>query len=456
MADDIYEFDEFVLAPGERSLLGAGKAVPLTAKAFDLLVVLVRRSGHLVSKDELLQEVWPDRFVEEVNLSVNISAVRKALGRRPDGTSPIQTVSKGGYRFVAPVTVVGSIIDAVSLWHSRSPSTVAPPGPYTARVVTANADAYRAYLEGRYNWGQRSEQELKRAIACFRRAVALDPDFAAAYSGMADSYAALGNLSFASPADAFPLARRNALLAIDLDGTLAEPHASLGYVKFYFDWDWLGAEAEFQRAIALEPTWAAAHQWYSIYLLAAGRPVEALREINQARQRDPLSLAINTDLGFHYYYTRQYAEAVKQLQSVLAMKQDFAPAHLWLGRAYQQLDRFDDALAEFNQVEESLPEWSVAIAARGFVDGVAGRPERAKAVLAELGELAKRRFVTAYGIALVHAGIGENDAAFVWLDKAFAERSNWLMWLRLDPRFDGLRADPRFSEFLGRMKFPHN
>ena len=147
VADEVYEFDDFVLAPGERLLLGPGKAVPLIAKAFDLLVALVRRNGHLVTKDELFQAVWPDRFVEEVNLSVNISAVRKALGRRPDGTSPIQTVSKGGYRFVAPVTVGGSIIDAVSLWHSRSPSTVTPLGPQTARVVTANTDAYRAYLE---------------------------------------------------------------------------------------------------------------------------------------------------------------------------------------------------------------------------------------------------------------------------------------------------------------------
>ncbi len=383
---EIFQFGGFVLIPGERLLTRNGEAKPLTPKAFDLLVALVRRSGHLVSKDELLQEVWPGRFVEEVNLSVNVSAVRKALGRDPGGAELIQTVSKGGYRFVAPV-VAGSV-------------TGASLDPGVTRAVSANPDAYRAYLEGRHHWSQRSEAGLKKAIDDFQRAVAFDPRFAAAYSGMADSYAALGYLSFVSPADAFPLARRHALLALERDAALTEPHASLGYVKFYFDWDWPGAEAEFQLAIALDPAWAAAHQWYSIYLLAAGRSVEALREIRLARERDPLSLAINTDIGFHYYYTRQYDEAIKQLKSVLAMKQDFAPAHLWLGRVYQQIGQFDAALGEFRQVEEGVREWSVAVAARGSVEGAAGRPDKAKSVLAELRELAGHRFVTAYGVAL--------------------------------------------------------
>ena len=438
---EIFQFGGFVLVPSERLLMRNGEALPLTPKAFDLLVALVRRSGHLVSKDELLQEVWPGRFVEEVNLSVNVSTVRKALGRNPDGTTLIQTVSKSGYRFVAPV--------------AAGHSTRASLGPGVTHAVSANPDAYRAYLEGRYHWSQRSEAGLKKGIDAFQSAVTCDPGFAAAHSGIADSYAALGYLSFISPADAFPLARRHALLALERDAALAEPHASLGYVKFYFDWDWSGAEKEFQQAIALDSDWAASHQWYSIYLLAAGRPIDALREIRLARESDPLSLAINTDLGFHYYYTRQYDEAIKQLKSVLAMKQDFAPAHLWLGRAYQQMGQFDDALGEFRQVEESVREWPVAVAARGSVEGAAGRPDKAKSVLAELQELAGHRFVTAYGVALVYAGIGDSDAAFTWLDKAFAERSHWLVWLRLDPRFGPLRSNSRFTELLGRMAFPN-
>ena len=460
MADGAsFQFGDFLLVPRERLLLRDHERVPLTGKAFDLLLVLVRRSGRLVSKDELFEAVWPGRFVEEVNLSVNISAVRKAL--RPGGAALIQTVSKRGYRFVAPVVAIGSAAQATFVSGLDASTQGAPRlslgpalGPRAARAVSANPDAYRAYLEGRYAWGQRSEAGLRKAIESFKRAVTLDPGFAAAYAGLADCYATLGYLSFVSPADAFPLARRHASLAIERDGALAEPHASLGYVNFYFDWHWSAAEAEFWRAIMLDPTWAAAHQWYSIFLLAAGRAGEAAHEIELARERDPLSLAINTDLGFHYYYTRQYEEATKQLQSVLTMNRDFSPAHLWLGRSYQEVGRLDDALTEFRQVEQSIREWPVAIAARGFVEGAAGRREKAKAVLAELQDVAKRRFVTAYGVALVYAGIGDSEAALTWLDRAFAERSHWLVWLRLDPRFERLGADPRFSELLDRIKFP--
>lgn len=440
------------MVPGERLLLRDHASVPLTGKAFDLLLALVRRSGHLVSKDDLLQEVWPGRFVEEVNLSVNISAVRKVLGP----AEFIQTVSKHGYRFVEPVHSVASFSLATGTSKSAPPLKPSPLalGPGPARAVSANRDAYRAYLEGRFAWSQRSEASLRKAIDSFEQAVRLDPGFAAAHAGLADSHATLGYLSFVSPADAFPLARRHALLAIERDAGLAEPHASLGYVKFYFDWDWPGAETAFRRAITLDPTWAAAHQWYSIFLLAAGRAGEAAHEMELAREHDPLSLAINTDLGFYYYYTGQYDEAIKQLRSVLAMNPDFAPAHLWLGRSYQQVRLFDDALDAYSRVEQRVPEWPVAIAARGAAEGAAGRRERAEVAIAELQAMAKRRFVTAYGVALVHTATGDIDAAFTWFDRAFAERSHWLVWLRLDPRFDGLRADPRFSGLLDRIRFP--
>lgn len=456
-----YQFGDYLLIPRERMLLCHHDPVPLTGKAFDLLLVLVRRGGQLVSKDELLQEVWPGRFVEEVNLSVNISAVRKALG--PGGAALIQTVSKRGYRFVAPVIVIGAASEAPftsaigastagSRWRNRGAAL----GPGAASANTANANAYRAYVEGRYAWSQRSETGLRKAVDSFQRCVSLDPGFATAYAGLADCYSTLGYLSFISPADAFPCARCHALLALERDDALAEPHASLAYVKFYFDWDWRGAETEFRRAIMLDPSWAAAHQWYSIFLLAAGRVREAAHEIELARERDPLSLAINTDLGFHYYYTRQYDEAIKQLESVLAMDRDFSPAHLWLGRSYQEVGQLHEALTQFREVERRVREWPVSIAARGFVEGAAGRPEKAKAALAELQGIAKRRFVTAYGVALVYAGIGDSESAFTWLDRAFAERSHWLLWLRLDPRFEQLRADPRFTELLHRIEFPQS
>jgi DNA-binding winged helix-turn-helix (wHTH) protein/Tfp pilus assembly protein PilF len=432
--DRVFEFGHFILAPKERLLLCGGEPVPLTPKAFDLLVVLVDRSGHLVSKDDLLHQVWPDTFVEEVNLTVNISALRKALDREGNGVGMIQTVPTHGYRFVGPVMARDAKVDRT--------------------FRDGNADAYRAYLRGRFDWNQRSEASLKRAIEHFQRTVKIDPTFAPAYSGLADCHATLGYLSSLAPREAFPAARRHATKGLELDGSLAEAHASLGFVKLYFDWDWKGAEAEFQKAIALDPNHAASHEWYSIFLLAAGRPEEAFREIQLARQPDPLSLPVNTDLGFHYYYTGRYGEAVKQLKFVLELNNDFPPARLWLGRTYQELGRLNDALAEFQHVEEKLPEWPVSIAARGFVAGVAGRSDQAQDTLLELRRLAGKKFVTSYGVALVHAGLGQRDSAFAWLDKALHERSHWLVWLRLDPRWKELRSDPRFAELVSRVGFP--
>jgi DNA-binding winged helix-turn-helix (wHTH) protein/Tfp pilus assembly protein PilF len=453
--DRVFEFGDFVLAPKERLLLYEGKPIPLTAKSFDLLVTLVRRSGHLVSKDDLLRSVWPDTVVEEVNLTVNVSALRKALDRGCTRGEFIQTVQTHGYRFVAPVKTRDADV-ALELQDPLRELRMQRPDQDRRRLArpAQNPDAYRAYLQGRHDWSQRSEEGLKRGIESFQRAVCIDPRFSAAYSGLADCYAALGYLSYIAPAEAFSAARRHATKALELDATLAEPHASLGLVKLYFEWDWLGADAEFQRAIALDPDYAPTHEWYSIYLLAAGRAPEAFREIQLAHQREPLSLPINSDLGFHHYYTGRYDEAVKQLKFVLEMNRNFPPAHLWLGRTFQELRRFDDALAEFRQVEEVLGEWPVSIAARGYVAAAAGRTDEAQDILAELERLASRKFVTSYGIALVCAGLGQNDAAFARLNDAFDERSHWLVWLRLDPRWNTLRPDPRFVQLVSRMRFP--
>ncbi|MEO6782868.1 MAG: tetratricopeptide repeat protein, partial [Bradyrhizobium sp.] len=328
--DRIFEFGDCILAPKERLLLRGGEPVPLTPKTFDVLVALVKRSGHLVGKEDLLREVWPDTFVEEVNLTVNISTLRKALNRSRNGIGMIQTVTKHGYRFVASVMAREAAADRA--------------------LRDDNADAYRAYLRGRYDWNQRSDGALKRAIECFQHTIEINPRFAPAYSGLADCHATLGYLSLIAPGEAFPAARRHATRALELDSSIAEAHASLGFVMLYFDWDWAGAEAKFRRAIALDPNYAATHEWYSIFLLAAGRPEDAFREIQLARQKDPLSLPVNSDLGFHYYYTGRYEEAVKQLKFVLELNNDFPPARLWLGRTYQELGRPDDALAEFQHV----------------------------------------------------------------------------------------------------------
>jgi TolB-like protein len=322
------------------------------------------------------------------------------------------------------------------------------------REPTGHPQAYQAYLQGRYLWNQRSESSLQGAIVQFRRAIELDPRFALAHAALADAHTTLGYLGYVAPAGTFPVARPYALRALELDPSLAQAHASLAYIKFYFDWDWESARLEFSRAIELDSNDPVSHQWYAVYLLASGQPDRAFGEVQIAHRLDPLSLAINTDIGFHHYYNGRYAEAVSQLQSVLDMKSDFLLAHLWLARALLEMRRFDAALAETAVAEAKARDWSVLVTARGFTYAMAGMASEAQAVLREMDALSRERFVTSYGVALVHAGLGRTDEALRWLGKAFDERSHWLVWLRLDPRWKSLREDPRFRALITRMNYP--
>jgi serine/threonine-protein kinase len=319
------------------------------------------------------------------------------------------------------------------------------------KSYTQNADAYHLYLKGRYFWNQRTETGLKKGIEYFQQAIERDPNYALAYSGLADSYTTLGYLSSLAPDESFPKAKAAAARALELDATLAEPHTSLAYAKFYYDWDWEGAESEFEQAIELDPNYATGHHWYSLYLTARERHPEALAEIERANELDPLSLIIATDMGFESYYSGQYDQAIKQLQSVLEMNQDFPLAHFWLGRTYQQQARYEEAVAEYQKAIPALRNWVPAKAAIGNAYGICGKKAEAQRVLVELDELAKATYVTPYARGLVYAALGEKEQAFAALNEAFDERSHWLVWLKLDLRWGELRKDPRFAELVRRI-----
>ena len=327
------------------------------------------------------------------------------------------------------------------------------PGPRGAARPVKPA-AYEAYLKGRFAWNKRSEAGLQEGMEHFQQAIAIDPNYAAAYSGLADSYTTLGYLSYVAPKEAFPRARAAATKALELDGTLPEPHASLAYVRFYYDWDWPKAEAEFKQAIALNPNYATAHDWYSYYLTAMGRPDEALAEVRRAQELDPLSLVISTDLGFQLYYNKRYDETIQQLRKTLEMNPKFPIAHLWLGRAYQQKGMYDEAISEYRQTDAALPDWVVTLAGIGNVEGVAGKKREARDMLAKLTALSQKKYVTPYGVALVYVGLGEKDHALNWLEKALEDRAHWLVWVRLDPRWNPLRDEPRFQKIVSHVGFP--
>jgi tetratricopeptide (TPR) repeat protein len=232
---------------------------------------------------------------------------------------------------------------------------------------------------------------------------------------------------------------------------LAEPHTSLAYAKLYYEWNWAEAEDEFKRAIELDPNYPTAHHWYSVFLTAMGRFDEARAEISRAHELDPLSLTINTDIGFELYYSGDYEAAIKQLQTTLEMNRDFPLAHLWLGRAYQQQGKYEAAINEFKLAERGLPQWPVALAAAGNVYGILKNKGEAKKVLNILQDLSSKKYVTSYGIALVYAATGEKEKAFEFLNRAYQERTNWVVWLKLDPRWNSIRSDTRFADLLLRV-----
>jgi TolB-like protein/Tfp pilus assembly protein PilF len=317
-----------------------------------------------------------------------------------------------------------------------------------------NPDAYLAFVKGRSHWNERTAASLRAGIADFRSALAIDPSYANAYAGLADCYIALGYGSYLPPTDAFEHAREAATKALALDATLADAHAALGYVALYYDWDFAAAERDFHAALAADPRSVTAHDWYAVYLTANARFEEAEHEIREAQALDPVSLAINTDAGFISYYSGRYDDARKRLQLVLDLNPRFPLAHLWMGRTYEEQQDYVGATREFRSVDAVLHDWPVTVAALGHVAAASGHRADAEQILAHLSALASTQYVTPYGVALVYAGLKDPDRAFSWLDRAVTERSHWLVWLKLDPRWATLRPDPRFHTLIRRV-FEH-
>ena len=320
------------------------------------------------------------------------------------------------------------------------------------KSYTANPEAYEDYLKGRFWWNKRTEQGLDKGIEYFQQAVAKDPTYALAYSGLADCYSLLPVYGFVPPKEDFPKAKEAALKALQLDDTLAEAHVSLAYIKTFYDWDWSGAEREFQRAIALNPSYATAHQWYGTALRTIGRLEEAIAEQKRALELDPLSLVINRDLGFTFYVSRQYDQVIEQERKTLELEPNFVGAHRTLGLAYLQKSMYKEGIAEIEKELVLYPGNTRVLAGLGYAYAVAGKRAEAQKVLDKLNQLSKQSYVPADAMALVYAGLGDKDKAFEWLEKSYEERSTVSYYpLKADPIYDPLRSDPRFADLLRRM-----
>jgi TolB-like protein/Flp pilus assembly protein TadD len=317
---------------------------------------------------------------------------------------------------------------------------------------TDNIDAHRAYLKGRYFWNKRTPAELQHSLTCFRQAIDLDPTYSSAYAGMADAYALLVWQEQFPQNEFIARAKAAATKALEINDTLAEPHATLGFVKFWYDWDFAGSESEFRRAIKLNPDYATAHHWYGESLGLMGRFDEGFKELRLAQQIDPLSPVIDTDLGKLHLFARQADQAIQRLQMLLESDPDFPLAHLFLAMAYNQKGLRDQAISELEKRANSPGSRTIFKAVLGFVYGQAGRRAEATSILNELNERrSSKQFVSPFEIALIYTGLGENDQAFEWLEKAKTERDPFLVYIKTDPNFDTLRGDPRFDSLLRQV-----
>jgi len=658
-----FRFGEFRLYPTEHLLLREDATVPLAPKAFDILLYLVQNSGRLVKRDVLMEAIWPDSFVEETNLTVNISLLRKTL--ETNSQAYIETVPRQGYRFVAEVmeceedgekhakshesSMSPSVGDALSAaavamspsvgqgaveavatspvvglpiptahevaaapWktsaariaaitmvlmalaigvfylgsHWRSHATtvsasersiavlpfrplvtnaddeylgmgltdalitrlgtvhriiVRPVGavrkyaraddPIAAgkqlavqsvlegsiqrepqqdkirvtvrllrvsdgevlwatkfdqkftdmfsvedsisqavadrltvkltgdeqkqllRPFTGNSDAYQLYLKGRYFWNKRTVEGVKKSIEYFQRAIQADPNYALAYAGLADSYAMAGSYGYSilPPEQAMPQAEAAAAKALAIDDSLAEVHASLGYIKFTYDWDWAGAEQEFKRAIALNPLYDTAHHWYSHELVALGRNEEAVAEARRALELSPSDTVMNEHMGWTYLMMRDYDNAIRNAQKAIELDADFLLAHRVLGLAYQYKGQHELAIAEFQRGVELTNGDPVAKAFLARAYAAAGKTAEATQMLNELVQLAKAQYVPPAEIGETFAALGRKDEAFQWLNKACDERAAALVYLKVAQVYDPLRSDARFQALLKRV-----
>ena len=501
-ANTSYQFGPFRLVPAERQLLREEQNVALPPKAFDTLVALVRNSGHALTKDELIKQIWPDSFVEESNLNHNISVLRKALGDGNNSDQYVETVRGYGFRFKAEVRkqiekdlsvfvhkrTRTQVVFREEETHSQKSTTVIERPASGRRVVTISAlvvfclalgisgtyfgyvrsaasrgskssvapaasgpksenpAAREAYLKGRYFWNKRTHDDILKAEREFQTALSIDPNYARAYAGLADC------LLLGGAIPAFPDSAKDlALKALSIDDSIAEAHASLAYYLSAVDWKWEEAEVEFQRAILLDPGYATARHWHAYNLASMGRTDDAVSEIKKAESIDPLSVIIKTDVGHMLYFAGRFDEAIAQYLKALEINSEFRVAHWRLGEAYLQVGRYDEGISELQKAISLDSEKQSAIEVwLACAYAAANRRDQALKILNRLKPEAELRRDTFY-MALIYAALGDNDSAFIWLEKSLQFREGTLALIKVEPMLKNLRGDPRFTQLVRRM-----
>ena len=424
-------FGVFEVNLRERELRKFGLRVKLQQKPFQILERLLGTPGEFVTRDELAQVLWPHLHVLfDRSLNTAVNALRRALGDPGRNPRFIETRQGLGYRFIGQVEQV----------QAKS-------APKNGRRTEAHQD----YLKGQYFSNKLTDEDLRRSVAYFESALARDPDFALAYTGLADAYTLFAFHGILPAQQCCAQAKKFAEAALRIDDQLAEAHASMAGVKRSYDWDWAGAETAYRKALELNPNDARIHRLYGGYLSSMGRSQEALTEIGAAQELDPLSLVTNMEAAWILYIARDFQGAAEQSWKALAMEPRFAPAQNTLGLAYQQLGMIEEAIVELGNARTCSGDHPSALAALAHALADAGRRSECEELLEQLKRMSEKRHVSPYWIGMVYTAMGECDDALKSLHKAHDNRDTWLMWLGVEPRFDPLRKDARFDRLLGKI-----
>jgi len=321
------------------------------------------------------------------------------------------------------------------------------------RKTPKNVDVYQTYVKGRFFWDKRTEEGLRVGLSSARSVLEAEPELPLGYVGLADCYLLMGEYLYLPPGEAFPPALEAARQALALGPALGEAHASMAEYSFFYARDWAGAERYYRNAIRLSPDYATARHWYTWFLIAMSRYEDAAEQIRQAQMIDPGSLVLNTIVGLPHYYMGHYEQAIKQFRGTLEIEPDHHHARYYLGSALAHAGRHEEAVAEFEAMAAASPIQQ-AIALLGYCYAVSGRRDEAGRMLSRLDELERHRFVAAYVRAFIHMGLGERPRALDQLERASDGHEPWLVFLKVDPYFRGLRGEPRFTRLLERLRFP--
>ena len=424
------------------------------------------RSLHVISRSTAMAYKGTRKPLSEIARDLNVDAVVEGtvlrVGNRVRITAELVQVSTDHHLWAD--TYESQMGDVLALQNRVSSAIVneirinltPEEREQLAKAPAVSPEAYENYLKGLYYWNKRSDENLAKAISYFDRAAHLDPDYALAYAGLSDCYAIISAEIFGTmaAAEAAPRAKAAALRALQLDPTLAQAQTSLATVKFNYDWDWSGAAQGFEHAIALNPSYATAYQRYSLYLIAMGRVQDSFAQIQKARQLDPLSISINFSLGWRLYMARQYDRAIAQLKGTLEMDPSYELPHLVLGQTYEQKGYYGLAIPELKKAVELSHHTPLMVSALAHAYGRSGNRKEAENLLAELEAKSKTQYVSPYYFAIVWVGLGKDDQAINWLEKAFADRSNGLVFLKMEPKLEELRPNPRFISLQKKLGFP--